>query len=139
MLTHRILLAAEAIWLRVLHRGHVNTWYDKDFANVHNIYYPITQDLKHCPLRGKDEIAHKSLIIPVPSKPKEVLHSIKTVIENDSGTTYLCKVTFRVDKMEAKKITRCLLYCHPYGEKYHLVETDQNNQHFFALEMPLTQ
>ena len=61
MLTHRLLLAAEAIWLRVLHRGHVNTWYDKDFANVHNIYYPITQDLKHCPLRGKDEIAHKSL------------------------------------------------------------------------------
>ena len=40
-----------------------------------------------------------------------------------------------MDKMEAKKIKRCLLYCHPYGEKYHLVETDQNNQHFFALEM----
>ena len=77
LLTHRLLVAAEAVWLRTLNQGHVNTWYDGEFAFTHGIYYPIAQDVKYCPLRGKTKQAHPSLEIPVPCHAQEITRTKK--------------------------------------------------------------
>ncbi len=134
MMTHRVLIAGEAIWLRIFNNGHINTWYDKKFASIHNIYYPIPQDLKHCPLRGKDEVAPDSLNIPVPRKPENVRHLIKTMIDNDYGTTYFCKITFEIHKESISHIHRFLVYLHPYGNVCQMVEAGDNCQGIFFLE-----
>ncbi len=66
----RALLAAEAAWLRVLQRGHRNTWQSPAQVSTGAELFPVPVSVPRCPFSGESRPAAKAF--PLPPAPTRV-------------------------------------------------------------------